>query len=705
MASLGLPIALTLGLGFSQPAFSQATKRCDLLVQSTPGVGAETACLDLVSLLAGGTAIQTANNATRISPNGFKFCKNAFDVKTSADADVVFIFDNSGSMYGNFAYVNPTTNDTLYYHSLDGCTSNTTNGTLTFYKANGIDTAQVLVSNTGCRSYSGDPYEVRGETIKKAIDFMAKTAPTSTVGVTGFADKTMSSLPPVQLINQANIDQVKANVVVSNNNNTHYGPPIILANSWLQNPALTKTQKRAIVFISDGAPSDSYLNDVDATIPIYSIYLGQVATPDTAKLKELSDRTNGTFSRVDPKNVAAIETVMQNIIKALLVSTMPLAIEVTNTSMVPPQISRSKTLDRNTDGSISLALDSIVGLKLGVNALSVKIVMSDTLTKTYPVTVKADGAAATVSTASLTCSDQASLVMLNTAGKEDSVYAGGGSNYQVKLTRSSNDLASVKVNAISKDSTVKQPWGDVEIISLTLGGSSAGTIPYTGTTAVHGSTALPIPNNGMLESDANGKLVLTWVHPRDPREFASYTLPGKKIPTIAPFISIERVNNVAKGENINLPITNPVVIFGGVTMVKVNPDSSSVAHGACISNCTGNAVGFADPGKNPSFVFKTASPFTYDVSIYDHLGNFVNSAKDGVDATKWQTMPKKGDSVTVVMSILPVASNGAAIGTGVYILKGTIKSQATSTKDSQGNEKKVTADSRLILNRFGYLRR
>ena len=56
---LGLLLAGLLGSGM---VHAQAAKRCDLTVNSTPGAGADSTCLDLVSLSNGGPAIQTADD-------------------------------------------------------------------------------------------------------------------------------------------------------------------------------------------------------------------------------------------------------------------------------------------------------------------------------------------------------------------------------------------------------------------------------------------------------------------------------------------------------------------------------------------------------------------------------------------------------------------------------------------------------------------
>ncbi len=689
-------------------AHGQAVKRCDLSLKVTPGAAASGACLDLVSLMNGGPAISTAGNATRISREGFRFCKNAFQVQTPAAADVVFIFDNSLSMFASYAFVNPALGDTLYYFNTDGCTDTTTTGSLVLTTANRQLNCHSLRSNTGCRSYSGDPYEVRGNVIRSAIDYMAIHSPASTAGVTGFARTTMHPLPSIPLNVPANVARAKDSAIVDSSSYTNYGPPILLANRWLRDPALRKTLKQAIVFISDGAPSDasgpnSYLNAVDTTIPIFSIFLGQVSTPDTANLKHMSDITHGAFARVQPNDIQAIQQVMESIIRSLLISTLPQAIEVANNSFAPPQISRSQDLVRNPDSSISLALDSIIGLKAGANELTVKIKMSDTAIRAYSFRIQADGPLAAVSDSILTCYDPPVLTLIDPQGKIPAEYPAGNTTFTARLTRSANDLSSVQVAATSRDPARPAAPGDKEGFNLALG---TGALPavYQGPSPVLSGPAAPIPGDDVLQAAPEGGITLDWIHPRDPREFASFTLPGRKIPVITPILEIVRVHDVAGGVVFNRAIPDPIVIFGAAHLVPGSAGVNGITHGDCLANCVGDLPVVGDPAKNPSFIFKTASPFGYEVSIFDNVGHFVNKTKGEVDAAKWQAQPKQGDSVAVAMSFVPVARNGTRIASGVYILRVTIATRAVATRNAKGEPVSVLAGSRSFVNRFGYLR-
>jgi hypothetical protein len=685
---------------------AQAAKRCDLALRGTPGAEAGGACLDLVSLSNGGPAVRTAGNATRISREGFRFCKDAFRIQAPAAADVVFIFDNSLSMFAKFAFVDPARGDTLYYFGTEGCADRATNGNVILATAtNRQVSCPALRSNAGCRSYSGDPYEVRGKVIRSAIDYMTANSPLSTAGVTGFARTTMHALPSVALNVAANVSRARDSAIVDSSSYTNYGPPLALANRWLADTTLRKTAKPAIVFISDGTPSDSmtYLQSVNASTPIFSIFLGQVSTPDTANLKRLSDLTQGAFARVSPNDTAAIQRLMQDIIKGLLISTLPQAIEVTNASLAPPQTSRSQGLVRNPDSSIGIGLDSIIGLVAGANEITVKIRMNDTAIRDYSFRLQADGPIAAASDSSLTCFDPPALTLVDPQGRVPAEYPAGNTPYLAKLTRATSDLGSVQIVASTADSAHGQAAGDRETLSLNLVPGGAPAV-YQGPSPVASGSAAATSGDGILQAANEGTVTLGWAHPRDAREFATYTLTGRKIHRIPAILEIVRVTDVARGTGFPRAVPDPIVLFGGAALIPGGPGVNGITHGECLANCAGDLPVAGDPSKNPSFVFKTASPFGYEVSVFDNLGHFVNASKGAVDENKWLAQPRQGDSVAVAMSFLPVARNGCRIGSGVYILRVTLNSHASKFRNEQGDIVSVMPGTRMILNRFGYLR-
>ena len=523
----GFCAAFGMGLGLAQaPA-----QICDLMVSETPGAAGET-CLDLAALQFGGDALQTAVNATRIGKDGLKLCKTAFQAATPVEADIVFIYDNSGSMNGKFAYIDPVTRDTVFHNELGGCANTATNGSVTYNTLLGSRTIPQLVSNAGCLYQSGDPFRARGMVMRQAVDYIKEVAPTSTAGAVAFTGPNtppaISHLqPPVRLGTTGAADLVKNSIVLDTAGATDYGPPLTQAYSWLTDPAVVKTRKQAIVFISDGGPDNfDYLPGVHKEIPIFGIFLGKPSAP-YARLQELSTLTGGSFHLVSPKNIAEIQRVMAEVIKSIIIRNLPDSLIITNTSLAPPQSSRAarEGMRTNPDSSVSFELDSILALRQGRNEFTVRLVTGGAAARAFSFQVDATGPAAQGDNGKLQCRDQARMTVLNPRGGEDKGYPVTNSSYTIQLTRSaaSDALPEAKVNATSQDPSRTQPWGDAESILLAGNGSGLfqrADFPF------NGNSVAPIRGDGTLQASPEGKIVFQWVHPRDPREFASYELPA-----------------------------------------------------------------------------------------------------------------------------------------------------------------------------------
>lgn len=693
-------------------ASAQAPLRCDLKLESTPGAGASGACLDLAALQNGGAPIVAANNATRISVDGFTLCKNAFQVTTPAGADIVFIYDNSGSMWSHYAKINAK-GDTSYYHA-QGCGGGGGPGgggaagtPLTYNTVLGPRTVHLLDSTVNCTQYAGDPYFARTKAISQAIDWVAANSPRSTVGAMAFETDTNHTQKPLQLSTAGNADIVKASLKIDSVPATNYMPPLRLAAAWLSDTTLIKNAKQAIVFLSDGQPNDgtqltSWLN-ANTRIPIYSIALGDSNATFT-RMEDMSRATGGTFYRVAPNNIARMNQVMQEIVQAITVVDMPTTIEITNTSFAPPMVSRSTRMSRNPDSSISPVLDSIVALKQGLNNLTVKITLSPTDVRTYAVKVQADGPAAAASTQGLSCYPMPVLTLLNQAGGVDSAYPAGKTPYNVKLTRATSDLQQVIVVATSSD--VGRPgWGDQESISLPQASASGGTtVNQKNNYTVSGSALNPAKGDNTLDAapGPGGSITLTWQHPRDPRETATFHMPGKSISTTPGFIDVVRASDAPRGAPLPGVITDPIVIRGGVVLTR-NGTGAVLTHKGDLSNPHKLGDDVLDPNRTPTFVFNTAAPFTYRISIYDHLGQFLNAKEGKVDSLRWEQMRGNADSLACAFSILPVSKDGQLFGTGVYILRATITTRESIRQDP-GRPVHVTASTKLFTNRFGYVR-
>ena len=243
----GLAAASCAALFALGQAAAQTPLRCDLQLTSTPGAAAGTACLDLVALQNGGAPIVTADNATRISVDGFKLCKNAFEVSKPAGADIVFIYDNSGSMVPGYVKIDAASGDSTFYH-ITGCTRAT--GTpFTYNTLLSPRTIQLVDAAANCQSNSlaGDPYFARGKAIEKAVDYLVANSPTSTVGAMSFADAVANIRPPLQLSLPGNADSVKLSIHLDSIRNTLYLPPLNQARKWLTDPAYIKNSKQAMI--------------------------------------------------------------------------------------------------------------------------------------------------------------------------------------------------------------------------------------------------------------------------------------------------------------------------------------------------------------------------------------------------------------------------------------------------------------------------
>lgn len=699
-----VPCAALLAAG---PAAAQAPLRCDLQLETTPGAGAGSACLDLVALQNGGAPIVTAGNATRISVDGFSLCKSAFTVTQPAGADIVFIYDNSGSMSAGAAKIDSASADTTFYH-IDAC-MNAPNTPLTYTTLLGPRTIRLVgaTANCGNNSFAGDPYFARGKVIEKAIDYLVANSPTSTAGALGFATVVGQLRTPLQLSIAGNPDLVKSSIVLDSIRNTNYVPALDQARAWLTNPAFVKNSRQAIVFLSDGEPSDgssltNWLRDADnKDIPIYTIALGD-SNIRFARMREMSDTTDGAFYQIQPKNIALMNEVMTSIIRSITVPTVPSSIVVTNNSFPTPMVSKSTSIVTNPDSSMSPVMDSILALKSGTNALTVKITLSDNDVRNFNVTVQADGPVATATTENLVCYPMPTLTLLNPAGGADSVYANSITLYDVRLTRATSDLKEVIVVATSSD-TGRPGWADQENISVPqVSATGNTTVNQRNDYQLNGAAVNATKGNNTLDAGPGGEVVLTWTHPRDLRETVTYRLPGKKVGTALGFIDVVRATDAPQGVPIPAHVTDPVVIRGGVTLVR-NATGAVLTHKGDLNNPHNVADAILDPNHTPTFVFNTASPFSYKVNIFDHLGQFLNSREGSVDSARWEQIRGNADSLACAFSILPISRNGQRFATGVYILQATITTRETDRKDP-GKPLRVKPASKMFTNRFGYIR-
>ncbi len=258
-----------------------------------------------------------------------------------------------------------------------------------------------------------------------------------------------------------------------------------------------------------------------------------------------------------------------------------------------------------------------------------------------------------------------------------------------------NLTATAKIITVpSPDAVAHQP--DTLIVPLVCAhGTCIGAIP----TAIAGPSN---PANATLEVWGGDQVQGVYIDPMDGDSAHAAAQFGNAPPVLNGVVVVDRLLPAPKGVIVQGPISDPIVIRGGISSVtRLTNDSASVTGGTCIYNCAPNVVANADPTHTPAFVFKVLSPFSFSADIFDHLGEFVNKSQGTVDSSLWNTLPRQGDSVVVMMNIIPVSKNGQQFGTGVYIIKSTITTQAGT---DPANQSHITAATKEFISNFGYIR-
>lgn len=542
----GIFAALVLGLGAAQAQ----TKRCDLVGRDTTVTGVTgkfKRCLDLSALK--NATVTVPSNVTRIDNDGLSLCKGS--LRLGGDADIVFVLDESGSMEAKFAWINTAVSpqDTLFFYGTGGCSSTATSGTMTynvFETTHGqaatptTKTVNLLNSATGCRDWSGDPYNVRAVAVRQAIDSMARTSLISTAGYLGFAGGVRSPVAPLPVSVPANVTTLKNNIYIEFQGATNYSASLRQAKTWLTNPAIIKTPKQAIVFLSDGAPNPPDSNGIALTTdgkmpPIYSIYLAGVATPDTANLKNLSTLTGGQFFRVPPQDPDSVVAIVKTILNLILKEYQPQSAIVSNSTLSPSQSATAAMPAGFTlqgDGSWLMNLSDVIGLNRGVdNAISVKTTFKetngssvDTQTINFKIATKGtDATADTTRTAGnpfeWVCYDKSRLVILDSAGQRPAYFTDSNKSVRVRLRTAPTQMDS----AIYDERTPLK--NDQESIVRKSPSIFRDSLIFDGTNPFLALSGARTNGNGILESGFFDSIIVAWTHPRDPQDAVSDRLP------------------------------------------------------------------------------------------------------------------------------------------------------------------------------------
>gem|GEM_PF-4966306 len=349
-----------------------AAVRCNLAVSSQVG-----ACLDPRTLK--GQTLQVPANITRIGEDGLALCTPTNTQVLSSD--IVYVIDNSKSMTAGGFWVDPATNDTTWL--IEDCLSEGFAGSMvplrfrhyggtTGADSLGIDslfqfsTATNPNTNTRCLE-SNDPYSMRAQAVRVAIDYQATFDPESKAGVIYFNSAVKQRFPMSTLDPASQKALTDAVGMYTSASGTLWAPPFDTAFRWLANIPATGRSK-AIILVSDGEPTDqtkySKLLGQDGQPPIYAIYLGQ-STDQTPQLDTVVAQTLGRKFVVPPDDPDSLEGVIKSIVASVTRKDAPSSSFLSN--LTNGQTSRTLTVVGDTADAWHLGLDSAVGLVAGPN--------------------------------------------------------------------------------------------------------------------------------------------------------------------------------------------------------------------------------------------------------------------------------------------------------------------------------------------------
>lgn len=162
-------------------------------------------------------------------------------------------------------------------------------------------------------------------------------------------------------------------------------------------------------------------------------------------------------------------------------------------------------------------------------------------------------------------------------------------------------------------------------------------------------------------------------------------------------------------------LTNPIVRqpSDGTAVpaeVRANPFAviglTAAKEPICLSCPAGAEGAFLGGPTPPEWIIRSKYPFHFAFVVYDNLGNYVARTSGEVTAEMMARLPQDRNGFRALrFRWKPIASDGRAVGTGAYILKGWVRNKAGEMlRGIQGEGQVAMAAERDVLATFGYLR-
>lgn len=522
-------------LAFSTPT-THAAVRCDLGVPD----GATGACIDPKLLL--GQTLRVPSNITRIGEDGLKLCTPTNVAKLSSD--IVYVIDNSASMDAWGFWIRPGTTDTLWY--IPDCEDANIPGQMVAFRKRhfggkvGADSLQWdslfrMSGNTPPGTISAgncleanDPYSMRAQAVRVALDYQAQFDSGSMAGVVYFNASVRQKFA-MRSLGRGGLQRLLDSTGMYNAaSGTQWAPPLDTAMRWLANTPASGRSK-AIILVSDGEPSDAArytaLLGRDGQPPIYGIYLGE-STDRTPQLDNVTSLSLGQKFVVPPDNPDSLEGVIKAIVASVTTKESPTSSRLTN--VTNGQTSRTLSLASDSLDTWTLQLDSVVALSSGLNSMRWITTWRGTggvKTDTASFVLDVSGPAAALGQSPIAgtnfgvqCSEGSLLQFTDSAGFPAASITEGMGFVGLRLDPSGDALLPLRT-------AITSGAGDREALSLTdLDAISSGTYGRELPLSV-ARFASPATGNQALEvRSGSDTLRSTWCHPRDARDCAEASL-------------------------------------------------------------------------------------------------------------------------------------------------------------------------------------
>lgn len=478
-------------------------------------------------------------NVTRIGEDGLALCTPT-TVQTMS-SDIVYIIDNSASMSATSFWVDPISNDTSFY--IQDCLEDNETAAGTWVPlrwrhyggTTGLDSIaidslyQFTTKKTGGSCLiSRDPYNMRAQAVRVALDYQASFDSTSMAGVVYFNSQVRQKFG-MQELTTGNLETLLRDVgYYYAGSGTRWAPPFDTAFRWLN--AVNTGRNEAIILVSDGEPSDrtAYMKLLgqDGQPPIYAIYLGD-STDLTPQLDTVVALTFGKKFVVPPDRPDSLEGVIKSIVASVTRKDAPAASTIAN--VTNGQTSRTLTVLEDSLETWRLGLDSAIALLPGLNQIASITTWKTPAGVQYDTTVFAINVVGPVapggetpvagSALSAVCTEGSSMRFVDASGQSIAQVAEGGgpvgivltpsgeANLPLKLSITSNANDLEKVSLSSLDSVAPGSWGRTMPLSVAR-------------------LAPAIPGNQTLDVVSGyDTLRSAWCHPRDARDCADAMLP------------------------------------------------------------------------------------------------------------------------------------------------------------------------------------